>query len=387
MSKIYLHSSNKKFYFIAIALSGLCLRIAVSKFGHMIDMDFWKINVDIYKLGGTLYERGHYNYGPIWINTLYILDRLPLNTGNDFDSLRIKVVLFLSIIDFFLFIILIKIHSLKIATIFYLNPISIFISGYHNQFDNFAILFGFLAVIIYEKNKKEVGFFSSLILIGISLSIKHILFLFPLWMAIKESNLKKKILIIIIPVIIFIGSFANYIFTEGDFILKNVFKYKSYDNGPFWSLFTPQFLGSYLGLRNLFLMAMILFGLIIKKKSILDSFYIYLISVVIFSSAIANQYLAIPLIALAVFWNPYYLFFTLICCVYFLINRDALYMPSIMELLNWSRKKDLFGYKVLILFLSVGFFYTLLGKEKFNLIIKKILNWFLRNLKEQLKIK
>lgn len=387
MSKIYLHLIKKKLFFIIIVLAGFWLRIAVSKFGHMIDMDFWKINVDIYKLGGTLYERGHYNYGPIWINTLYILDWLPFKTGNDFDSLRIKIVLFLSIIDFFLFIILIKIHSLKIATIFYLNPISIFISGYHNQFDNFAILFGFLAVIIYEKNNKKFGFFLSLILIGVSLSIKHILFLFPLWMAIKENKLKNKILIIIIPIIIFIGSFANYIFTEGDFILNNVFNYKSYDNGPFWSLFTPQFLSSYLGLRNLFLISMILFGLIIKKKNVLDSFYIYLISVVIFSSAIANQYLAIPLIALAVFWNPYYLFFTLICCVYFLVNRDALYIPSILELLNWSRKKDLFGYKVVILFLSIGFIYTLIGREKFNLIIKKVLNWFLKNFKEQLKIK
>ena len=260
-------------WFSIVIFLGISARIYISTQGYNADMDAWRVNVDLFLDNGDFYKNGRYNYTPFWINILVFLDSLPSFNLNSFDSLRIKVVLFLSLIDVIIFILLKKNYSLKIGILFFLNPITIFITGFHNHFDNLAVLLGFIAVLIYEKNNKNFGFIFCSLLLGISLCAKHILFLFPIWIAYKEKNFIKKFLIIFIPYLIFLFSFWSYLPEQLDSILKNVFLYSSWDNGPFWGIFAPYFIHFFIPKKILFISSLLLLGLFLKKKSIKEIFY------------------------------------------------------------------------------------------------------------------
>ena len=53
------------------------------------------------------------------------------------------------------------------------------------------------------------------------------------------------------------------------------------------------------------------------KENIFKSYLLYLIALVTFSSAVANQYLAIPLIAIAIYWNRFFLIYTIVSFSFF----------------------------------------------------------------------
>jgi hypothetical protein len=379
---------TRKIYICLIIALGFLLRVLISEQGYMYDLLAHKANADIYKYNGNIFESGQYNYSPlIWINILFFLNSIPPFFSDTLIDFRYKLIVFLTLIDIFSFLILLRLHSLKVASLYYLSPILIFISGWHNQFDNVAILLGLLAVLAYQRLKNNSGFYLCATLLGVSLCAKHTLFFFPLWLAFKQTSWKKKFLITLIPYLIFTLSFAPYFMENFADLHYQVIEYKSLNNYPFWSIFVPQFMYNYLGARNLFFAALILAGLFLQKKDPLETFYHYLILVVLFSSGIANQYLAIPLIGIAVFWNRFYFLFTLCCVWFFLINYDALNIELIAEIFNWSSRKSTIGYKVIIFFLALGYLQNVLGEKKINFFVKKGFKVFLNILKKQLLIK
>jgi hypothetical protein len=378
---------NIVFSILLFSIIGFALRIAASHYGHNHDFEMWQKNLDLFKNGDSFYAYGKYNYTPMWINLLFFLDSITIPSFITNESLfRIKIVLFLSLIDFFIFYLLFKNYTLKIGLLFFLNPISIFITGYHNQFDNIAILLAFVAVLIYEKCKNNYQLAISLFILSISICAKHILFFFPIWLAIKEKKFIKKILIILIPYFIFFISFTKYLSNDFNHIIENVFLYKSFDNGPFWGMMAPKIIDIYINKKNLFLIAMIMLGFYFQNKSIKNTFYFYLISVVVFSSAIANQYLAIPLLAMAIFWNWKYLLYTVLCSLLFLIDGDALNIKILREFFEWDLRSTRMMYYPITLLLLLGFIETLFGK-KFNSVLTKILKLFLNKIRTQFSFK
>jgi len=102
---------------------------------------------------------------------------------------------------------------------------------------------------------------------------------------------------------------------------------------------------------------------------------------------VANQYLAIPILAIAVYWNPYFMLYTLACTIFFTIDHHSLDNPEIKELLNWSRKKARIGYKIIIFFISIGLLEILIGKKNINEFIKKILKWTKKKIKNQISFR
>ena len=378
---------KNQIYFYFIILIGLFFRLTASQLGHhTTDIEWWVFINDIYALDGEFYGTGVNVYAPGFINILKFLNNLPFFAMDSLSAFRWKLIIFLTLIDCLIATILYRGFSLLITTLFFLNPISIFITGFHNQFDNIAILLGLSAVLAYE-NDKNKGFYFSAFLIGFSLIIKHLLFIFPIWLAIKEQKIIRKFLIIFIPYTIFLFSFAPFLPDQFNNILADVFTYESFGNGPFWSIFTPQFLGSYIGYKKLFIIALLILGFFVDKKNIMDSFLIYTIALVVFSSAVANQYLAIPIIAIAVYWNPYFLLYTIACSLFFLVNHDALDIESIKEIINYSRKKARIGYKVIIFFLTIGLLEVILSKKILNKFYKKIYFWILTKFKNQINFK
>ena len=357
----------------SILIVGLFLRLWISQFGYNHDFVMWKINLDLFTNGESFYAYEKYNYSPFWIYILYILDSITFNIENTETFYRYKIIIFLSIVDFFIFLLLKQNYSLKIGLLFFFNPISIFITGYHNQFDNIAILLGFISVLLYQKNNSEKKIFLPLILLGLSLCMKHILFFFPIWLFFKEKKINKKITILLIPYSIFFLSFVPY-YIDVNHIIDNVFLYKSLSNGPFWTMFAPEIFHIYFDKKTMFSIFIIFLGILVKKRDWLNSYLLYLISIVTFSSAIANQYFAIPLLALAIFWNWKYIVYTTLCCLVFLIDGDALNIKYLVQTFNWNLRYTWISYYPIILFLFIGLIENYLGKKKYNFTIKKALS-------------
>jgi len=391
MSKI-IKKNNPLIIFIFIAILGFALRIWISQFGSNFDFAMWEANLELFKNDISIYEFGNYSYGTPWLYTLFVLDSiyLPIIENNNFvqnipgSFYRLKIILFLSLIDFCIFILLCKNYSLKVGLLFFLNPICIIITGHHNQFSSYAILFGFLSVLLYEKNRLNFNFLIPLIFMGISLSIKHILIFFPLWWAFKEKKLIKKFMILFIPYSIFILSFLPFLFTELDHILFKLGSFGMRFDGPFWGMFGSKIIHMYFNLQTLFSLILIGLGFLLVNKNLKESFFLYLMAVVIFSSMMYTQYLVIPVLALAIYWNWKFSIFTILTFLVFLVDGDELNIHFLKELLSWDLRSTRISFYPIILILLIGFLEISIGPKKFHLYIKKSYNFIKNKIKSSL---
>lgn len=140
-----------KIYILAIVFSVIA-RLYLSTFGFNYDFESYKIVVKIVQGGGNVYaETSRYNYGPIWFNILNILNFFG-------EYFRIGLILTLSLADILISCILWGKGFKLSALLFLFSPITIFISGYHNQFDNLAVLLAMLSVLIFVERESEVRF-------------------------------------------------------------------------------------------------------------------------------------------------------------------------------------------------------------------------------------
>lgn len=367
-------------------IAGIAVRLIMPIWGNNYDMDSYRIVADIVAHGGNVYaETARYNYGPIWFLILHTLDALPWGNASTLIALHWKVTVFLTMVDVGIFWVLFRLYGSRVAAFFFLSPISIIITGYHSQFDNLAILLGLLSVITIENSKKYYHICFGLILVGLSLSVKHILFIFPIWLAFKEDSWSKKIISIFIPYIIFLSGFLFYLVDGADGILKNVFLYRSLNNAPFWSLFAPNILYKTVSPVILFIITLIVLGLYWRPKGVIESLNLYTISLVVFSSAIVNQYLAICTPAIATQWNGAYAIYTMVGTLFLSGNEDGLHMAALTSFFGFKG-----WYQVLITLLSIGLLITSVEKQRMKKIydwIRYILTWLLRQLQVQFKVR
>lgn len=199
-----------------------------------------------------------------------------------------------------------------------------------------------------------------LALLGLSLSLKHILFLFPVWLAMRpqpkggdarvSDRERSKIcdvawaahtlprglwplLCLLIPYSIFALSFLPYA-AEGQNIWQHVFSYRSFNNGQFWFCYNFGSLIHLVPLIWLFTGAMLIAGWWTRHESVQDQFCTYLVLVLVFSSAQANQYLAIPLAALAARWNRWALAYTAVATLFLCSSNEGLALDRLQYYWN-----------------------------------------------------
>ncbi|MFA5089298.1 MAG: hypothetical protein WC552_09740, partial [Candidatus Omnitrophota bacterium] len=154
-----------------------------------------------------------------------------------------------------------------------------------------------------------------LALLGGSLTLKHVFVFFPIWLFFSETVVLRgrgaRWFALCVPILIFLLSFTPYLFTAGaaDAIVKNVFQYNSAHNYGFF----PHLLGFvapvqeldkwlagipiFSGTKFLWLCAMTVSGYIFRKRSLEELVLLYTIALCVFSTAIADQYLVIPVLA------------------------------------------------------------------------------------------
>ena len=273
-------------------------------------------------------ETPRYNYGPIWFYILYGLRGSLRTIGLDtIYYFHLTIAAILTLVDVALALHLRNRFGFGPAIFFFLNPISILITGYHSQFDNLAVLLCLLACSTLEgsyRNASVTKIILSLALIGLSITTKHIFLFFSLWLwfAVPIQNRAAKALALASPCIIFILSFLPFAFEPASIkgIIANVFKYQSLNGNGLPALVLELWQGRPLStstsegsiVKYLFVFTVALSGILwsraLQKKNRPDASshpvvilsQIYLLTLVGFSSAMANQYLAIPLYAFAI---------------------------------------------------------------------------------------
>src|SRR5215472_13644530 len=162
--------------FFAVLAAGIAARLFVATLGHDYDFDSWVINAKIPMWSNVYASTYRYNSAPAWFLILHVLYFL---AGHDPAAYRYFVSGFLSLADAGIFFILWRKFGKLAGCWFFLNPISIIISGYQNNWDNIAIFAGLLAAFLikdeFEKPLCRHRMFG-LVLLGISLVLKHVFF-------------------------------------------------------------------------------------------------------------------------------------------------------------------------------------------------------------------
>jgi hypothetical protein len=374
--KLSVQERKRTFKLICVLASlffGITARFAVSQRGYNFDFESYQLVVAADEQGLTPWQTNRYNYGPIWFYILEIFDWTSQETGVGF---RHQIVLFLTFADICISFFVYKTRGTIFACLFFLNPISIIISGYHNQFDNFSIVLMCFAVSILETSrfdKFRQRDFLAIFLMGVSLATKHIFFLFIPWVALRQEKPIKKVIFLISPYLIFIVSLAPFVGSSWDAIFSNVILYRSEANRPFWNLIGVELAGDFVGVTSMFVIVMCIVGLMTKKVALLQTIYLYCLVLVAFSPAIMNQYLAIAAIGAIGLFNagfvPYFVYST-----YWLFKNENGLHVSRFEI-SWFDYLTKFEFQLFPVLLLLGLVWHFM---KANLLCKKLLSSFLR---------
>lgn len=309
---------------LLVVLAGVLSRFWAASLGYNFDFDSWKIVGDISASGGNVYaETSRYNYGPVWAAILGALYGLTNLVGGSEELYRNLIVVFLTIVDIGIFAVLFYKLRLRYAALFLLNPISVLITGYHNQFDNLAVLVGLVGVILWQKQQQRYQLLG-LAVLGISLSVKHILFVLPLWLALQSRSWTMRLLALTVPTAIFLISFTPFVLEGGQGIVRNVFRYESLSNAPLWNAVLSESFVDMLPLKLVFVGALAVIGFALRKRDAFSLILLYLVAVVSLSPAVANQYLTIPVAGISAAPNLFFGIYTLLSTLYIGASQNGL---------------------------------------------------------------
>ena len=303
---------------IFIILLGLYLRLSLAFFFRgNFDTWSWDYESNLVVKGKNIYAATSlYRYFPPWIIILGILKKLSVFISPLPFYFIVKA--FLSLVDLgSLFVLLLlcrlnKTSFLKAAATFFLNPVSVILTGFHGQFENFAIFFILLGIYFYQKNKKT--FFPWLIF-TFSGIIKHMFFNQVLLFLNNIFKDKKKIvkffffsnLIALVTLLPYLKRGKWSVF---QCLILSVYSKTSYGFIFLLNqlhLFFLQELYKYL-----FIALFFIFPFLVKKKKLYQSCLLGVLFFVCFTPGISDQFFILP-IALGVlsqsFWFYLYSLF------------------------------------------------------------------------------
>ncbi len=358
--------------FFILAL-GTFARFKLIGRGHNYDFESYRIVVEANQLGVTAWQTNRYNYGPVWWYLLRLADWMHTYTGIGF---RHQIVGILTAADLFIAYFIYRFKGLFLGVLFFLNPISIIISGYHNQFDNLAIAIACYAIIkldnVQKKHLKSSDV-SIVLLLAASLAIKHVFLFFIVWLAMRQKTILLKCAYLLGPLILLALSFGPYLTTSWHSIKLNVIDYRSYDNAPFWKV-----VGLFDGEKNqtinaLFVILILAIGFVLRKIKLSDSILIYCIVIVAFSPGITNQYLAIAAIGAIGLMNVGFVTYILYGAFWLIVSPDGLHFVQNSRfinvlLFNGSSTHGLteFGYEPFPILLVFGLLAFFINQKRLN---------------------
>ncbi len=315
-----------------IILAGTIIRLVLASaaFGNF-DMDSYEIVVGIDHRGGNVYaETERYNYSPVWLMILIPLKRMQIAIRDVpfhfivrsflccVDLLTLCVLLFIANIR--------KLPPVRTAILFYLSPVSFLVTGYHGQFENFAVLMVLTGILMYLgfAARPVLGTALLWLFATAGMIIKHNVF-YELIICLN-SSIKRywiKLSLFIVSVIVFLLLFIPYWETGSKGIIENVFKY-----GSFSGAYGVTSLFAFPHLKYLFIAGMFIFPLVLKSKDIIAQCLLGMLFFLTFTTGFAAQYFVLPVALGAIRPSRFLLFYTLAASILFLGNDNMTAIPG-----------------------------------------------------------
>lgn len=300
------------------------------------------------------YEVNGYNYTPIWLGILTLFKTL----SSDETSFRLLISFFMIAIDAWIAWMLVRRGYALAAYVFLLSPIAISISGHHQQIDGLAVALALAALLLMGKATPErISRFDiqAVLLLGLSLSVKQVFLVLPLWLAMRSGSIQKRLLYLLVPPAIFLAMLASaFIFYSPRAVVDAVLFHSSTDMPPMVLAFVPHQLAPWVienrGGMVLSLMILIPAGYLFRRLRPFEVGLAYSITALVFAWAVANQYLVIPMAAVAVFLNLGLLIWFALATLYLAGAPDTLNLPVLNAIqphvmLEWQwLGRDLFPY-------------------------------------------
>jgi hypothetical protein len=299
-----------------VVLVAVAIRVWLGNLGYNRDVESYVIVERIVDSGGNVYAgTPRYNYGPPWSYVVHAVALAARAFADSWTAFLLLLSLLLALVDVIVAGLLLERYGGAAAALFLLSPVAIVISGFHRQFDNVAVMLAMLAVLLLDRSRAgrvDAPYVGGLVVLGLSLSVKHLFFAFPLWLALKEQRWPRRLAALAVPPAVFLLSFAPF-WAEGRAgIVGNVFLYRSLSNAPLWrTVFGPE-LGGTLGPTALLVAALAAGAWLDRRRDRLGSLLVYTVALVAFAPALANQYLAIPVAAVSAFPNPLFVCYTVV---------------------------------------------------------------------------
>lgn len=351
---------------------GVIVRLGAATFGFTYDVASYEIVAKAVLAGKTVYaETARYNYGPAWFYILGGLYKIALLFPDPLFALRYLVVMLLSVVDIFLFFVLARLFGTRVGYLYYFNPISIIVTGFYSQFDNAALLLGFIAADLLRKDREGnvQRKLAGLCVLGFSLIVKHIFFAFPFWLALRETSIRRKILAVMIPVGIFTLSFLPFLREGYEGVRDNVFLYTSFHNAPLWNAIIPDALKRFVTPNMIFIAALLFGGWFTRRVSLAYALAWYGIILVTFSTAISEQYFVIVLPFISLFPNIWFLLFTVFQSIFVtvMMTGGELYAP----MLHMTLDRQVIGFTWQMVFLFLGLTWAVVGRSIRKFTVKQ----------------
>jgi len=255
------------------------------------------------------------------------------------DAFRLVIAITLTLADVGIAIILFKRGYSLASLLIMLSPISIAITGQHQQFDNIAILLLLAAMYVYRPTGMKSWSRNDtyvLILITLSITTKHVFIFFLFWFALKQPGIRKALIYLVAPVIVFVLSLVPFWLISPQSVIENVLLYSGYNNAPLLSIVIPNLEGMDAFGRRLqqviFVLAVLATGYFLRRHSPFILALVYTITLVVFTSGLADQYLAIAFVGAAVFLNLSFLIWMVFGSLYFFGNPETLAVPGLTSI-------------------------------------------------------
>jgi hypothetical protein len=324
---------------VMVVLAGTMVRLilAASVYGN-IDMQAYEADVRIVSNGGNIYaETDRYNYSPVWFLTLYALKRIQLALPG--VSFHFAVKAFLCVIDLLTLAVLLliarirKLSPVAVAIFFYLNPVSYLMTGYHGQFENFAMLGVLIGVFLYLwlADRPIWGTVLLWLFATAGMIVKHNTFyelIICLHSAIRRYWVKMSLFVI--SVAVFLSLFIPYWAVGGKGIIENVFKY-----GSGFGAYGLTWLFEYPWLKNLFILAMFVFPLFLRGRDIIARCLLGTLFFLTFTTGIAIQYFVFPIAIGALRSSIFLLVYTIFATLFMFGSVNNVFIPG-FQIFQWN---------------------------------------------------
>ena len=300
----------KKVIFVLVLCCGAAFRMWLSTLGWNYDVWCWWTESNLVEEGKNLYvHTACMNTGPIWPGIAWLIWWIHRALGfTGMTSFHVLVAGFLSIVDVCIAITLARVCGYIPAVLFSLCPVSILITGYHSQIDNFAILLALWSWRSLDGRPEGTPQPDDVIwpgvLLGLSLATKHVFAFFPLWiLALQSRPVGQRLLYAGIAYAVFLGSFIPYVLTPEGFarVEQKVFLYRG--DGYFGNALLPRIIPDQALWTGAFLTGILAAGFIIARWAPRELFFLYPVTLVTLATTMSDQYLVIPVISFAAYWR------------------------------------------------------------------------------------